>query len=325
MSRRGIWRGVVFFVLFVLLVFMPKLVSEFRLNLVIMMLIYSLVAIGYNMLFGQGGLLSFGHAAYFGMGAYTAVLVYKHWGFSLLWGIVAGGVSGGLLGLLFGVFLARKRGLPFALLTMAFNALVYAAAEKWRGLTGGEDGLGVRRPDLSIPGMGTVDMFSTVHFYYFAAGVVVLCIVYCWFFTKTPLGRVNECMRENEDRTGFVGFNTYGTRLLVFVMSAFFCSVGGALASSFQEFVSTTMVNLEKGGDFLFLAFVGGRGVFWGPILGAFFLTYLNDALSSLTEHWAIIQGGIFIVLVMYAPDGLAGFILRAKGWVLDWVKAGKG
>ena len=325
MSRKRIWHGLLFFGLFVLLAFMPKLVSEFRLNLVIMMLIYSLVAIGYNMLFGQGGLLSFGHAAYFGVGAYTAILVYKHFGFSLLTGILAGGVSGALLGLLFGVFLARKRGLPFALLTMAFNALVYAAAEKWRGLTGGEDGLGMRRPDLSLPGFGTIDMFPTEHFYYFVVIIVVLCILYCWFFTKTPLGRVNECMRENEDRTGFIGYNTYGTRLLVFVMSAFFCSIGGALASSFQEFVSTTMINLEKGGDFLFLAFVGGRGVFWGPILGAFFLTYLNDALSSLTEHWAIIQGAIFIVLVMYAPDGLAGFILRTKNWLFERFNIGKG
>ena len=96
-------------------------------------------------------------------------------------------------------------------------------------------------------------------------------------------------------------------------MSAFFCSVAGALASSFQEFVSTAMINLEKGGDILFLAFVGGRAIFWGPILGACFLTYLNDALSSLTEHWAIIQGAIFIALVIYAPDGLAGLILRVK------------
>jgi branched-chain amino acid transport system permease protein len=150
MSRSRVWNGLLLFGLFLLLAVMPKLVSEFRLNLVIAMLIYSLVAIGFNMLFGQGGLLSFGHAAYFGIGAYTAILVYKHWGFSLLSGILAGGVCGASLGVLFGVFLARLRGLPFALLSMAFNALIYAAAEKWRALTGGEDGLAVRRPHLWI-------------------------------------------------------------------------------------------------------------------------------------------------------------------------------
>jgi branched-chain amino acid transport system permease protein len=324
MSHSRVWKGLLLFGLFVLLAVMPKLVSEFRLNLVIAMLIYSLVAIGFNMLFGQGGLLSFGHAAYFGIGAYTAILVYKHLGFSLLPGILAGGVCGALLGVLFGVFLARLRGLPFALLSMAFNALIYAVAEKWRALTGGEDGLAVRRPHLSIPGFGSIDMFSTVNFYYLVVTIAILCVIYCWFFTKTPLGRVNVCTRENEQRTGFVGYNVHMTKFLVYVIVAFFCSVAGALASSFQEFVSTATINLDKSADILILTFVGGRGIFWGPILGACFLTYLNDALSTLTEHWAIIQGVIFIALVMYAPDGLAGLILRTKNWFLRWVKIEK-
>jgi branched-chain amino acid transport system permease protein len=227
--------GLLLFILFLLLAFMPKLVSEFRLNLVILMLIYSLVAIGFNMLFGQGGLLSFGHAAYFGIGAYTAILLYKHWGVSLFSGILAGGLCGALLGILFGVFLARLRGLPFALLSMAFNALIYAAAEKWRALTGGEDGLAAQRPDLWIPGFGSINMFSTVNFYYFVVIIVVLCVMYCWFFTKTPLGRVNVCSRENEQRAGFVGYNIYATRCLVYVIAAFFCSLAGALASSFGD------------------------------------------------------------------------------------------
>ena len=320
MSHSRVWKGLLLFGLFLLLAVMPKLVSEFRLNLVISMLIYSLVAIGFNMLFGQGGLLSFGHAAYFGIGAYTAILVYKHWGFSLLPGILAGGMCGALLGVLFGVFLARLRGLPFALLSMAFNALVYATAEKWRALTGGEDGLAARRPHLSIPGFGSIDMFSTVNFYYLVVTITILCVIYCWFFTKTPLGRVNVCTRENEQRTGFVGYNVYMTKFLVYVIVAFFCSVAGALASSFQEFVSTGIINLDKSSDILILTFVGGRGIFWGPILGACFLTYLNDALSTLTEHWAIIQGAIFIALVMYAPDGLAGLILRIKRRLLSGV-----
>jgi branched-chain amino acid transport system permease protein len=325
MSHNRIWNVLLFSGLFVLLAVLPKLVSEFRLSLVITMLIYSLVAIGFNMLFGQGGLLSFGHAAYFGIGAYTAILVYKHFGFSLLPGILAGGISGALLGILFGFFLARLRGLPFALLSLAFNALIYASAEKWRPLTGGEDGLAIKRPNLSIPGLGSLDMFPTVNFYYFVVIIVVLCVMYCWFFTKTPLGRLDKCMRENEERTGFIGYNTYATKFLVYVIAAFFCSTAGALASSFQEFVSTAIINLDKSGEILFLTFVGGRGIFWGPILGACFLTYLNDALSTLTEHWAIIQGAIFIALVIYAPDGLAGLILQTKNWLFGRVNIKKG
>ena len=315
MSSSRVRHWLFFIVFFIVLAVLPKLISEFRLNLVITMLIYSLVAIGFNILLGQGGLLSFGHAAYFGIGAYTSILLFKHFGFSLLPGILAGGVCGALLGMLFGIFLARLRGLPFALLSMAFNALVYAGAEKWRPLTGGEDGLAMKRPNLSIPGLGSIDMFPAANFYYFVLIIVTLCILYCWFFTKTPLGRLDKCMRENEERTGFIGYNTYATKFLIYVIAAFFCSIAGALSSSFQEFVSTAIINLDKSAEILIFTFVGGRGVFWGPILGASFLTYLNDALSSLTEHWAIIQGAIFVVLVMYAPEGLAGLILQAKNW----------
>jgi branched-chain amino acid transport system permease protein len=325
MKRNRIWSWLLLSSLFVFLAVMPKLISEFRLNLVISILIYALVAIGFNILFGQGGLLSFGHAAYFGIGAYTAILVYKHLGFSLLPGILAGGICGLLLGVLFGIFLARLRGMPFALLSLAFNALIYATAEKWRAFTGGEDGLAVRRPNLSIPGFGAIDMFHTTNFYYFVLIIVVLCVVYCWFFTKTPLGRLNMCLRENEGRASFIGYNVHTTRLLVYVIAAFFCSMAGALASSFQEFVSTMTINPDKSADILFIAFVGGRYLFWGPIIGAFFLIYINDTLSSLTEYWAIIQGAIFIALVMYAPDGISGLLVRSKDWLLDRVNIKKG
>ncbi len=318
MTYRRVWKWLFFVSLVALLAFLPKLISEFSLNLVITMLIYSLVAVGYNILFGQAGLLSFGHAAYFGIGAYTSILVYKHLGLSLLPGIVAGGVCGVLLGIVFGVFVVRLSGLPFALLSLAFNMVIYAVAEKWRSLSGGEDGLAMQRPDLSVPGFGSIDMFSTVNFYYFVLIVVGLSVVYCWFLTRTPLGRINVCVRENAERAGFVGYNTYATKFLVYLIAAFFCGIAGALASSFQEFVSTTMINLDKSADILIITFVGGRGIFWGPIIGAFFLTYLNDALSSLTEHWAIIQGAIFIALVMYAPDGISGLVLRIKDWLLD-------
>jgi branched-chain amino acid transport system permease protein len=318
MKGYRIWNWVLVVSFSAFVAFLPKFISEFSLNLVVMMLIYSLFAVAYNMLLGQAGLLSFGHAAHFGIGAYTAILVYKHFGLSLLPGILAGGACSILLGVIIGIFMVRLRGLSFALLSMAFNMLIYATAEKWRSLTNGEDGIAMQRPDLSIPGFGSIDMFSTVNFYYFALIVVVLCIAYCWFFTKTPLGRLIVCTRENTERTSFVGYNIYATKLFVYLICAFFCGVAGALASSFQEFVSTSMINLDKSADILFMTFVGGRGIFWGPIAGSCFLMYINDALSTLTEHWAIIQGAIFIALVMYAQDGISGLLLRMKDWLLN-------
>ena len=292
---------------------MPWLVGEYPLNLIITMIIYSLFALSYNVLFGQAGLLSFGHAAYFGLGAYTSVLLFKDLGFSLLPGILGAGLAGGLLGVLLGLFVVRLGGTYFALLTLAFNALIYAGAEKWRGLTGGEDGVAAMRPDLHIPFYGDVGMFSTVHWYYFVLIVVLLSTWFCWHFTRTPLGRLNECLRENEDRARFIGYNVYMSKVAVNVISAFFAGLAGGMAGAFQEFVTVTFINLDKATDVLIMTFVGGSGTFWGPILGACFLTYLNQVLSDLTEHWTLIQGIIFVLLVMYAPQGLSGLLISLK------------
>ena len=299
----------------VVLVLLPALISEYRLNVTITMIIYSLFALSYNILFGQGGRLSFGHAAYFGVGAYTAIILFKRLGLSLLPGIAGAAVAGGLLGAVLGVFVVRLGGTYFALLTLAFNALLYAGAEKWRSLTGGEDGLAAMRPDLHIPGIGTLSMFSTVHWYYFVLTVVVLSTAFCWYFTRTPLGRLNECLRENEQRAQFLGYNIYLSKLAINVISGFFAGLSGGLAAAFQEFVTVTFINLDKAAEVLIMAFVGGTGTFWGPILGACFLTWLNELLSGITEHWPLIQGSIFVVLVMYAPEGLSGLIVGARRW----------
>jgi len=302
-----------FLMLMLLLVGLPFILSEYYLNLVITMIIYSLFALSYNILLGNAGLLSFGHAAYFGIGAYTSVILFKRLGVSLIPGILAGGVSGGLLGLLFGAFVVRLGGTYFALLTLAFNELIYAAAEKWRGLSGGEDGVAAMRPAFHIPGFGGIDMFPTKNWYYFVLVVVVLSAAFCWYFRKTPLGRLNECLRENEDRARFIGYNTYASKVVIYIISCFFAGIAGALAGAFQEFVTVTFINLDKAAEVLIMTFIGGSGTFWGPILGGCFLVYFNDLLSSMTEHWALIQGSIFVLLVMYAPQGLSGLIIQLK------------
>ena len=302
----------------VLLSILPYFISEYRLNMVITMAIYSLYALSFNILFGNGGLISFGHAAYFGIGAYTSILLYKHLGLSMLPGIIAGGVSGALLGIIFGVFVVRRGGVYFALLTLAFNMLIYAAAEKWRGLTGGEDGVASMRPALHIPGLGSIDMFSTVNWYYFVIVVVFLSAAFCWYFTKTPLGRLNECLRENEDRTRFIGYNIYASKLVIYVISTFLAGLAGGLAGSFQEFVSVTFINMDKSAEVLQMTFIGGARTFWGPILGACFLRYFNDMLSSFTEHWLLMQGAVFILLVMYVPQGLSGLLIGVKRRLFD-------
>lgn len=317
MTGRAMIKGLLLAAGLAVLLAMPALVPEYPLNMVITMIIYSLFALSYNVLFGQAGLLSFGHAAYFGVGAYTSILLFKLAGLSLLPGILGAGVVAGVMGVLLGLLVVRLGGTYFALLTLAFNALLYAGAEKWRDLTGGEDGVAAMRPDLYIPGIGDVEMFSTVHWYYFVLVVVLLSTAFCWHFTKTPLGRLNECMRENEDRARFIGYNVYISKVAINTISAFFAGLAGGLAGAFQEFVSVTVINLDKATEVLVMTFVGGSGTFWGPILGACFLTYLNQWLSDLTEHWTLIQGIIFVLLVMYAPQGISGLLISIKDRLL--------
>ena len=296
-----------------LLLLLPRIVTEFQLNLAVRVCIYALFAVSYNILFGQGGNLSFGHAAYFGVGAYTAAILFKHVKVPLLLGIGAGALAGALLGLLFGIFIVRLGGTYFALLTLAFNQLIYALAEKWRAVTGGADGLNFQRPNIAVPGLGTLDMFDIVNWYYFVLVVCAVCILLCWYFTKTPLGRLNLCLRENEERARFLGYNTYLAKLTVYVAATAVAGVAGALEASFQEFVATSFINLDKSAEVLFMTFIGGGKVFYGPILGATFLTLIETWLSGLTERWTIIQGAIFIVLVLYAPQGFSGLIERAR------------
>lgn len=308
-SRSGWIR---FALVIVLLLMLPVLISEYRMNLAITIMIYSVFALSYNLLFGQGGLLSFGHAAYFGFGAYACVILVKHLSLPLPLAIVLGGVAGCLLGFLFGIFVVRMRGVSFALLTLAFNQLIYVTAEKWRAVTGGEDGLAFVRPSFHMAGF-KIDLYATINWYYFVLLVSLLCVGFLWYLTFTPLGRLNFCMRENEERAKFVGYNTYTARLAIYVISGFFAGIAGAMASSFQEFVSTTYINLDKATDVLMMTFIGGGGTFLGPIIGAFALTLINDLLSTWMERWAIVQGILFILLVLYAPNGLSGLYLTLR------------
>jgi branched-chain amino acid transport system permease protein len=311
MRRSGFtWLQIVLVVM--LLLILPKFISEYRLNLVITMMIYSIFALSYNMLFGQGGLLSFGHAAYFGFGAYATVILIKQMAVSLPVGILFGGLAGAFLGVGFGIFVVRMRGVPFALLTLAFNQLIYVTAEKWRAVTGGEDGLAFMRPNLHLAGW-EIDLWSTLNWYYFVLLVTVIAIGCLWYLTLTPLGRLNLCMRENEERARFIGYNTYASRLLIYTQAGFFAGVAGGLAASFQEFVTTTFINLDKATEVLMITFIGGGGTFFGPVIGACALTLINDLLSSWLERWAIVQGVLFILLVLYAPNGLSGLYLSLR------------
>lgn len=294
----------------VLLGVLPYVLPVTHVNMVIEIAFFSLFALSFSMLFGYGGLLSLGHSAYFGIGAYTVALLIKHGlGLSLLLTLLAGGLAGALGGLLAGFFCVRLKGAYFALLTMAFNQFFFALALKWRSLTGGDDGLSIKKLDLTLPGIGAIAMNNVVHVYYLILTIVIVSLLLLWYLTLTPFGNSARATKENDERSSFVGYNIFATKLTLYTICSFFAGIAGSLFAFFQGFVSTSCLDTAMSMQVIFMTFIGGAGSFVGPILGAGVYLYFTDWVSRLTDRWEFILGVLFILLVMYLRSGLVSLL----------------
>jgi len=294
----------------VLAILSPYILPKFQLRMVTEVIILALFAMTWKMMLNEGGLFSFGHALYFGLGAYSSVLAWLHIkDLSFMSGVLLGGLVAGLMGFILGAFLVRLSGTYFALLTLAFNQLIWAIVWKWRDVTGGDDGLGkFPKPDL----LG-LSMKDPATFYYVSLVVIGICLFICWYFTRTPLGNVCASIKSNEERAKFIGFNVNASKLILLTVAGFFSGISGAFYAQFQEFIATSTIDLGMSTNVLFMAFIGGSGYFWGPIVGSGVFTYLSEYLSSFTDRWEFIFGLIFIVIVLFAPQGLLGIIEKKR------------
>ncbi len=294
----------------VLAVLFPSILPKFQLRMVTEIIILALFAMTWKMMLNEGGMFSFGHAAYFGLGAYASVLGWLHIkGLSFMGGILLGGLVAGLMGFILGAFLVRLSGTYFALLTLAFNQLIWAIVWKWRAVTGGDDGLG----KFPKPNLLGIYMRDPANFYYVSLIIVGICLFICWYFTQTPLGNVVKSIKSNEERTKFIGFNASASKLILLTILGFFAGISGALYAQFQEFIATSTIDLGMSTNVLFMAFIGGTAYFWGPVIGAGIFTYLSEYLSSFTDRWELIFGLIFVIIVSFAPQGILGIIKRKK------------
>lgn len=300
----------------ILVAILPRLVSFYYLNLFLAFAIFSLYAVTLNLLLGYMGVLSFGHAMFFGTGAYTVALVLKHIeGFPLLPTILVGGLAAGLLALILCPLLVRVSGTAFAMLTMAFSMLIFVAALKYREITGGEDGIGITTiPPLNIPGLISIDMSDKINFYYFAVVVVAICLYLLWFYTRTPFGSLLVGVRDNALRMDYLGFNLPQTKAINLVVSGTFAGIAGAVHGLLMKLVSTVGV-LDVGTSFkpLMMAYIGGVGSFFGPIIGSGILHLLEDLVIQFTERIGLVNGTIFILVVLFAPQGLVGLFNTVK------------
>jgi ABC-type branched-subunit amino acid transport system ATPase component/ABC-type branched-subunit amino acid transport system permease subunit len=266
--------------------------------------IFALVGLGYNLLLGYTGLLSFGHGLFFGLAAYCVALTQIHWfRDSLLLPFLAGLLFASLLGLVIGFLVLRRRGVYFSLLTLAFTALTFYIVFRWTSFTGGENGLsGVRRH--AILGLPLDDPRV---FYYLTAVVVFLVAWLMWRVVKSPLGAVLVAIRENEQRARFAGYPVQRYKLAAFVISATVVGLGGCLAAYLKLFVSADLVHVTFSGEILAMTIFGGMGSFLGPPLGAFLYLMFREIVSGYTSGWQFWFGLLFMAFILFSPLGVVG------------------
>lgn len=312
MKRKNI-SFIVIVVLFAAGALMPALLKQYSLNMLTEIIIFSLFAVSYNLLLGYAGLLSFGHAAFFGLGAFvTAAAVIHVPGLSLWSAVLISVLITVIAGFILGSLLLRHKGSYFALLTLAFNALFYAVATKWHSVTGGDDGLSITRPDLNL-GFTSISLSGLTNFYYLTMIIVGVAIVFCWYFTHTAMGKTVLLMRENEERMKFLGYNTNISRLILFTFTGAVAGLAGSFYTLHFQFVSISAISVDMTTAIVLMVFVGGTKTFWGPILGVFVYIILQNFLSDITDRWPLFMGLIFIFMVLFIPSGLSGVILNIR------------
>ena len=274
-------------------------------------LIFGLYAVGFNLLFGYTGMLSFGHAAFLGIGSYLAGISVVHAGWPWWAAIVVGVLASCLAGLVIGYLAIRTRGIYFSMVTLALAQIVYYGfykAEKW---TGGENGLrGVRVESINLPGI-SIDFMNPLNKYYVILVFVALAL---WFVSRvlqSPFGAVIEAIRENEKRAVACGYDVARAKLLVFVLSAGICGLAGALRALHLSIVPIDSLHYLQSGQAVMMCLLGGMGTFFGPFVGAAVFLYLEDVVTNLTRYWMGAVGIVFMVFVLFFPKGIWGTLVH--------------
>jgi branched-chain amino acid transport system permease protein len=270
--------------------------------------------LSYNMLFGQGGMLSFGHAVYSGLGAFVAIHAMNLASAGAIWIPttlipLVGGIAGMFFGVLFGYVTTKKSGTTFAMITLGIVELVYACSLMFPGFFGGESGISTNRvygkPFFSISYGPQIEVYYLIAFWLF------LSTIGMYAFTQTPLGRIINAVRDNPERVEFIGYDTQWARYLTLILSGFFAGIAGGLSAINFEIVTAENVSTASSGMVLLFTFIGGAGSFFGPMIGAVIGVLMTVVLSNFTKAWHLYLGLFFIIIVMYAPGGISGVILH--------------
>ncbi len=295
-----------------LIIFYPHVFGAYYANFLVGIAIFALYASSFNLLLGYTGLLSFGHAMFFGTGAYGTALALTHIdGLPLIPAILIGIFSAMVLAICIAPIVVRVGGAAFAMVHLAFGQLMFMMALKLRHVTGGEDGIGgFPTPPLSVPGVFSLDMKDSTLFFYFAMAVIVGSLFLMRFLIKTPFGQVIVGIRDNANRINYAGFRVPHSKAFMYVVSAAFAGIAGSVYVLFQNLISAydayhIMVHFMP----VIMVMVGGVGTFIGPVLGAVIFGVLEEVVTYYTHNVGVVYGVILIFVIIYMPLGLAGFL----------------
>ncbi|MGZ5835912.1 MAG: branched-chain amino acid ABC transporter permease [Xanthobacteraceae bacterium] len=304
----GLW---VLLGLIAVVALMPLIASPYALLLMLPFIGYSIALLGFNLLFGSSGLLSFGHALFLGVGAYTAAVLTSKFSilsFELL--LITAALMSGLISLVVGALCVRYTRIFFGMLTLAFGMLFHSFLFKFYSVTGGDQGMRVLRPLLlGMEWRGGKTAFLTGPFYYYALILFALLSLAMWRITQSPFGLHLRAIRENDGKAAYVGVQIFRMRLTAFVISAVYGGIGGAILAVTTGLADPELAYWTHSGNLVFMAVLGGSGTFAGPAIGALVFVVLQDFVMSITQYWRFVMGAVLVLLVVFMPQGLSGTI----------------
>jgi len=271
-------------------------------------MLFALAAAAFDLCLGYTGVMMFCQASFFGLGVYAAALTLLHLTSNLFAAIGLGVLASASLAIVIGFMATTRSGSYSVLLTLAFAEMIYFIAFQWSGLTGGDNGLtGIKRPNLEIPGFFSINLQSSLAYYFFSFVFFIAAFYIIRRITLSPFGKVLMAVRENEQRAQAIGYNTRLYKMLVFVIGGIFMGLAGALYCMYICFAHIHYVHFEISGNIVMMVLTGGMGTLFGPVMGAFIIVLASDLASALWDRWMLIMGVLFIFFVLFARGGLWG------------------
>ena len=292
---------------------LPWVAGKYPVYLAIQILILAVFSIGFNLLFGYTGLLSFGQAGFFAVGAYGCAKILLAVP-NLFLGIAGGVAAAGVAAFLLGILSVRHTRIYFSMLTLAFGMMIYSVAWKWRDYTGGDDGLvGIPRAPLEIPGLVTISMAAMEHYYYVVLVLSLAAILMMYRLVRSPLGLTLQAIRDSETRAAFAGVPVQKYRLFAFTIAGLYAGLAGALLPPLENTVTPPIAHWSTSAEPVLATLLGGIHTFSGPIVGAFLFFVIKDVVMRFTEYWLICFGIIVVAMVMGFPSGIMSIFENRK------------